>query len=74
MREPRQVGIGTRRVDDDEVVALLDRGDRIGELGGFDRLVVVELEGCSARDASVGRDLQIEAGALGPIAPNRCSG
>jgi len=69
MRQPCEVRVGSRRVDDYEIVVLLDRGDRIGELGGFDRLVVIELERRSARDAGVGGDLQSEAGALGPIAP-----
>jgi hypothetical protein len=69
MRQPRQVGVGSRRVDDDKIVGLLDRRDRIGELGGFDRLVVIELKCRSARDTGVGRDFQIEARALDPIAP-----
>jgi hypothetical protein len=63
------MGVGSRRVDDDEIVGLLDRRDRIGELSGFDRLVLVVLDGRSAADAGMSRNLQIAAGALGPIAP-----
>jgi hypothetical protein len=31
MRESRQVGVGARRVDDHEVVAVFDRGDGLRE-------------------------------------------
>ena len=44
MGEPRQVAVGAGRVDDDEVVGVLDRCHRLGEGGKFDALVVVELE------------------------------
>ena len=36
--EPHQIGIGARGIDDDEVVALLDRADRLGKGGEFLRL------------------------------------
>ena len=44
MGEPREIAVGARRIDDDEIVRLLDRADRLGKAGELDRLVLVELE------------------------------
>ena len=43
MREPREIAVGAGRVDDDEIVRLLDRADRLGKARELDRLVLVEL-------------------------------
>ena len=42
MREPHQVGVVAGRIDDDEVVGLLDRADRLGEAAELRCLVLVD--------------------------------
>ncbi len=42
MREPHQIAVARRRIDHDEVVAVLDRHDRGGEAGEFRRFVLVD--------------------------------
>jgi len=69
MGEPHQVGVGARRIDDDEVVAALDGADRLGESGEFLGFDLVEPQSEAARDTLMHRDFQLDAGALGPIAP-----
>ncbi len=44
MGEPREIAVGAGRIDDHEIVGLLDRADRLGKTGELDRLVLVELE------------------------------
>ena len=56
-------------IDDDEIVGLLDGGERVDEAGEFDRLVVVELLSRAARDAVMLRRGKRAAGVLGPDAP-----
>src|SRR5262249_61028854 len=68
VREPCQVAVDARRVDDDEVVAVLDRGDRVGEAGELDRLVLVDAQALAAADAEVHRQLERKLRALRPRA------
>ena len=69
MRQPHQVGVRTRRIDDDEIVGLLDRAHRLGESGEFLLLDFVEPHAEAARDAKMHGDVERRAGALGPGAP-----
>jgi len=69
MGKAREIAVGSRRVDHDKVVGILDRGDRLRKTRKFDRLVFVELERRPVRDAKMHRDCQAEARALGPGAP-----
>ena len=68
MGEPHQIGIVARRIDDDEIVAVLDRAHRFGEGGKFLRLDFVEAEPKTARDAIMNGHFELDAGALGPVA------
>ena len=61
MGEPHQVGIAARRVDDDEIVGLLDRADRFGKGGEFLRLDFVEPHAETASDAVMRRDFELDA-------------
>ena len=64
-----EVAVGARRVDDDEIVRVLDRGDGVGEAGEFLRLVLVDLEAVAARDAEMRRQFESELRPLRPGAP-----
>src|SRR4029079_10412956 len=65
----REIAVGAGRVDDDEIVRLLDRADRLGKARELDRLVLVELERGAARDAEMHRHLELDSGMPGPAAP-----
>jgi hypothetical protein len=69
VREPHQVAVGRRGVDDDEVVGVLDGGDGLGEVGELDRLVVLDLGTLGARNVIVRGDFQRQAGPFGPGPP-----
>ena len=68
MGEPHQIGIVARRIDDDEIVAVLDRAHRLGKGGEFLRLDFVEAQPEAARDAIMHGHFELDAGALGPVA------
>ena len=68
MGKPHQVGIATRRIDDDKVVGLLDRADGFGKGGKFLGFDFVEPHAETAGDAIMRRQFELDAGAL---APNR---
>src|SRR6185437_1306821 len=66
--EPHQVGVVAGRVDDDDVVVVLDRGDRPREAGELARLIGVDGAGLASLHADMGRNFERRARALGPIA------
>ena len=66
MGEPHQVGIGARRIDDDEIVGLLDRAHRFGKGREFLRFDFVEPHAEAARDAKMHGNFELGAGALAP--------
>ena len=67
MRETHQIAVVARRIDDDEIVGVLDRVDRGGE---FVELAPPRCPTTSApslaRDAVMRRQFEIEPGVLGP--------
>ena len=63
------MGIGTGRVDDDEIVGLLDHGQDVDETGKFDGFVVVELLGRAARHAMMLGQGKGDPRPLGPGTP-----
>ena len=68
MGKPHQVGIVTRRIDDDEIVGLLDRADGLGKGREFLGFNFVEPHAEAAGDAIMRRDVELDARAPRPIA------
>ena len=66
MRQPHQVGVGTGRVDDDEVVGALDRAHRLHELLELGVFIVGDLHRLAELDAVVHRNFEIETGPARP--------
>jgi hypothetical protein len=64
--EPHQVGVGGRRVDDQEVVRVLDGVDGGREIVELDRLVVGDDDALGAGDAEMRWNAEVELGVLGP--------
>jgi hypothetical protein len=62
----RQVGVGARRVDDHEVVAVFDRGDGFAKLENSVASFSSTRAPLAARDPEVHRQLKVELGASGP--------
>ena len=68
MGQPHQVGIIAGRIDDDEIVGLLDRADGFGKGREFLGLDLVEAHAEAAGDAIMRRDIELDTGAPRPIA------
>ena len=66
MREPHQIAVVARRIDDDEIVGVFDRVDRGGEIVELRRFVVRDQRAVAARDAVMRRQFEIEPGVLRP--------
>src|SRR5262245_4047620 len=66
MREPGEMVVGARGIDDDEIMAVLDGGERVDEGGEFNRFVVVKTLRASARDAKMQGHPQLGAALAGP--------
>ena len=66
MRQPHQIGVRPRRVDDDEIKGALDRAHRFHELLEFGVLIVGDLHRLAELDAEMHGDFEIEAGAARP--------
>ena len=66
VREPHQIGVVAGRIDDHDIVAVLDGADRAREAGEFLRLVGLDRIAFGARDAIMRRQFELDAGALGP--------
>jgi hypothetical protein len=69
MRQPHQVAVRPRRIDDNEIESMLDSADRIHELPAFGSFIVDDLHGLAVLDATVHGDLEIETGAARPGVP-----
>jgi hypothetical protein len=69
MRQTHQIGVGTRRIDDDEIEGALDRAHRLHELLELGIFIVGDLHRLAELDAVVHRDFEVETGAAGPRAP-----
>ena len=66
--EAGEIAVGSGRVHHDEIVGSLDRPDRLGETGELDRLILVEPRRSAARDAKMGRRLELDVGVPRPHA------
>ena len=66
MREPHQVTVGSRRIDDDEVEGPFDGADGIHELLELGVLVLRDLHGFAEPDAAMQRQFETETGAACP--------
>jgi hypothetical protein len=66
VREPHQIAVGARRIDDDEIAAPLDRRDRFGELPTLGLLVVGDLHRTAEFDATMLRLFEVGAGGVTP--------
>src|SRR5208282_659729 len=69
MGQPHQVRIAARRVDDDEIVAALDRAHRFGEGAKFLRLDFIEPRGKTARHTIMPGMVELDVRARGPVTP-----
>ena len=68
MREPHEVGIGARRIDDHEIMGALDRAHRLGEGAEFLRFDLVKAQAATACDAIMRGELELDARARRPVA------
>ncbi len=68
MGQPHQVGIRPRRIDDDEVMALLDPAHGLGKGCEFLLLDLLDLGAEAAGDAKVHRHVELDAGPRRPVA------
>ena len=66
MGEPHQIGIVGRRVDDDELVVVLDGADRLGEQRELMRLVGAHVVGFAAPHRAMARQLDRPRGVARP--------
>ena len=66
VRQPHQIAVVAGRIDDDEIMGVLDRVDGGGEVVELGRLVVGDERAIRARDAIMRRHFELEAGVLGP--------
>src|ERR1700738_507817 len=69
MTKPSQVAVGSGRINNDEIVRSLYGRDRFRKARELDRLVLIELESGTARDAKMHGHPQVEASLLGPCSP-----
>ena len=66
MREPHEIAVVTRRIDNDEIMGVFDRVDRGGEIVELRRFVVRDQRAVGARYAVMRRQFEIEPGMLRP--------
>ena len=66
MRQPHQIGVGTRRIDDDEIEGTLDRADRFHELLELGVFIVGDLHRLAELDAEMHGNFEIETGTARP--------
>src|ERR1700682_2641018 len=71
MRQPHQIGVRARRVDDDEIEAALDRADRFHELEKFGIFIVRDLHRLTELDAEMDGEFETQTGAARPGLPIR---
>ncbi len=69
MRQTHQIGVGTRRIDDDEIEGTLDGAHRLHELLELGIFIVGDLHRLAELDAVVHGNFEIETGAARPRAP-----
>src|SRR4029079_1827663 len=69
MRQAHQIGVGTRRIDDDEIEGALDGAHRLHKLLELGIFIVRDLHRLAELDAVVHGDFEVEAGAARPRAP-----
>jgi hypothetical protein len=69
MRQAHQIGVGTRRIDDDEIESALDCAHRLHELLELGIFIVGDLHRLAELDAVMHGDFEVETGAARPRAP-----